>query len=366
MPPHPPLREIDDFSHLFLNDIPLLDVRAPVEFERGSFSAAVNIPLLNDIEREQVGTAYKKEGQEAAVRLGHQLVCGDIKAQRIGQWREFARQHPEGCLFCFRGGMRSHIVQQWMAEAGSPYPLIKGGYKALRRFLIDELDKIVTQRNFIIISGRTGSGKTILIRQLNNAVDLEALANHRGSSFGRRINGQPSQINFENALAVKLLKLSRSSAKTVFIEDESRLIGRCALPLSMLANMEKWPVAVLEVPLENRISNIQKDYVTDMLAEHQTAYGNEGFAKFSEFLRASLQRIQKRLGGERHKEILLLMDNALTLQRETGDESLHRVWICELLIHYYDPMYDYQMSRKEKRIVFKGPHDKMLDWGQRN
>ena len=151
---------MDGFLHLFVNDTPLLDVRAPVEFGKGSFPAAVNLPLLNDAERQAVGTMYKKEGQEAAIRLGHQLINGDVKAGRIQQWQSFARQHPAGYLFCFRGGMRSHIVQEWLREAGTDYPLVNGGYKALRRFLFEVIDDIIARTNFIIVSGRTGVGKT--------------------------------------------------------------------------------------------------------------------------------------------------------------------------------------------------------------
>ncbi len=354
--------DTDDFLHLFLNDAPLLDVRAPVEFAKGSFPGAVNIPLLNDEERHRVGTTYKEEGQEAAVALGHQLVSGDIKAARLAQWQDFVRQHPQGYLFCFRGGLRSHITQQWLGEAQTPYPLVKGGYKALRRFLIDTFDHLVATRKFFVISGRTGTGKTMVISQLENAVDLEALANHRGSSFGRRIAGQPSQINFENALAIKLLKVCYAGENPVFIEDESQLVGRCALPQSLLSGMRAWPIIVLEDTLENRIANVQKDYVTDMLAEHQSAYGADGFSVFAEFLQASLLRISKRLGGERYKELQALMANALVMQRETGAETLHRLWIYELLTHYYDPMYDYQLSQKESRVVFRGDRAAVLDW----
>ncbi len=354
--------DTDDFLHLFLNDVPMLDVRAPVEFARGSFPLAVNLPLLNDDERQAVGIVYKEEGQEAAIRLGHQLVGGDVKAERLRQWQAFAQQNPAGYLFCFRGGMRSHVVQEWLKDADIRYPLVKGGYKAMRRFLIGALDDIVRQRDFIIISGRTGTGKTTLIHQLPHAVDLEGLARHRGSSFGRRITPPPGQIDFENALAVRLLKLVHSTEKPLFIEDESRMVGRCALPLSLLAKMSAWPAVILKESLENRISAVLKDYVTDMLAEHQAAYGDEGFAKFADFLRDSLYRIRKRLGAERHRDILAMMEAALSAHQATGDESLHRQWIEILLTGYYDPMYDYQLSQKKNRTVFRGNRAEVLAW----
>ncbi len=357
--------DTDNFLQLFLSDAPLLDVRAPVEFGTGSFPLAVNLPLLNDEERKAVGTTYKEAGQVAAVKLGHQLVSGDIKAERIRQWQDFAQANPAGYLFCFRGGMRSHIVQEWLAEAGIHYPLVKGGFKALRRFLIAALDDIVLHKDFVIISGRTGTGKTTLLNQLSHAVDLEGFARHRGSSFGRRITPQPCQIDFENALAVRLLKLAHSSDKPLFIEDESRVVGRCALPLNLLAKMNQWPTIVLEDSFENRISAVVKDYVTDMLVEHQAAYGEQGFVKFADFLRDSLFRIRKRLGPERHRDLLALMENALAVQQATTDVSLHRQWISDMLTRYYDPLYDYQLSQKENTVVFRGNRAEVLAWCQR-
>jgi tRNA 2-selenouridine synthase len=352
-----------DFLSLFVNDIPLMDVRAPVEFGKGAFPKAVNLPLLSDDERHIIGVTYKAQGQEAAVKLGHELVSGDVKAQRLAQWLDFARWHPEGYLYCFRGGMRSHVVQQWMAEAGTSYPLIRGGYKALRRYLIDMLDHLVSTKNFIVISGRTGIGKSIVIRELQQkSLDIEALANHRGSTFGRRLTPQPSQIDFENALAIRLLKLCHGSDKPVFMEDEGRLVGRCAMPPSLLAGLRRWPAVIVEDTLENRVSNVQKDYVTDLLAEYQAAYGAEGFEKFAAFLTGNLQRIRKRLGGLRYDKVVELMDQALSVHRDMQDESLHRAWIEELLTGYYDPMYDYQFAQKEARIVFRGNRAEVLDW----
>ncbi|MBI1215973.1 MAG: tRNA 2-selenouridine(34) synthase MnmH [Alphaproteobacteria bacterium] len=356
------LTETDDFQSLFLNDVPLMDVRAPVEFAKGAFPGAVNLPLLNDDERHRIGITYKEEGQDAAVRLGHELVSGDVKAARVESWLDFARKNPRGCLFCFRGGMRSHIVQQWMAEAGVDYPLVTGGYKALRRYLIDTLDHLVATRDFIVIGGRTGNGKTLLVHDLKNAVDLEGLARHRGSSFGARIAPQPSQIDFENALAVQMLKLGHASEKPLFIEDEGRIVGRCALPPDLLAGLQQWPLALLDEDLGTRIANVQKDYVTDLLEEYRAAYGDEGFAQFSDFLRQSLDRIRKRLGGLRHKQVRELLDKALERHEQSGDESLHRAWIEELLVKYYDPMYEYQLSQKQGRVVFRGTRAEVLEW----
>ena len=101
-----------DYKSLFLNDTPLLDVRAPVEFSQGAFPGTVNVPLMNDDERHRVGLQYKQAGQDSAIELGHQLVCGETKNVRVAHWVEFARAHPHGYLYCFRGGLRSQISQR--------------------------------------------------------------------------------------------------------------------------------------------------------------------------------------------------------------------------------------------------------------
>ncbi len=345
--------DTDDFTSLFRAGLPLLDVRAPVEFAKGAFPHAVNIPLLNDEERAAVGTAYVQEGQQAAIALGHQLVNGGKKDARVAAWRDFAQNNPNGYLFCFRGGLRSQITQQWLAEAGIAYPRVRGGYKAMRHFLIDTLEDIVEKRDFVVISGHTGTGKTAVLNQLSRAVDLEGFANHHGSSFGRRIGGQPSQIDFENALAIRLLQLDAEDGP-LFIEDESRLVGRCALPQALLEKMAAAKTVELQDTMENRISAVQKDYVTDLSAEYQAVYGDEGFALFADFLRQSLYRIRKRLGPQRYQDISAALDAALKVQGENSDPSLHRRWIGDLLTHYYDPMYAHQMKNKENGPSFKG------------
>ncbi|MBU2099360.1 MAG: tRNA 2-selenouridine(34) synthase MnmH, partial [Gammaproteobacteria bacterium] len=190
--------DTDDFLNLFLNDAPLIDSRAPVEFARGAFPSAVNLPLMTDDERERVGTCYKEQGQHAAIGLGHQLVNGAIKAQRVNAWVNFAEHNPKGYLYCFRGGLRSQICQQWMRDAGCDYPRVIGGYKAMRRFLLEQLDRLCQTQPMLILAGHTGAAKTELLQKMPGAVDLEAIANHRGSAFGKKPDGQPSQIDFEN------------------------------------------------------------------------------------------------------------------------------------------------------------------------
>lgn len=353
--------DVTDYRDIFLNDRPMMDARAPVEFSKGAFPGVVNLPLMNDNERERIGTCYKQQGQEAAIALGHQLVSGEIKAQRIQAWAEFAQTHPDGVLYCFRGGLRSQIVQQWLKdEAGIDYPRVGGGYKAMRTFLLETTDQAVSQCDFVLLGGMTGTGKTEVLAQLDNGLDLEGHANHRGSSFGKRATGQPSNIDFENRLAVDMLKKRARGIEQFVVEDESRMVGSCALPLPLYQGMQHFPMVWLEDSLQGRVERILRDYVVDLCAEFIAVHGDEGFALFSERLLGSLNNISKRLGGERHGRLWGVMEAALAEQARSGAVDLHRGWIEGLLSEYYDPMYAFQREKKGARIEFAGEQAAVL------
>jgi tRNA 2-selenouridine synthase len=355
--------DCSDYRDIFLNDRPMMDARAPIEFSKGSFPGVINLPLMNDHERQRVGTCYKQLGQQTAIELGHQLVSGEIKTQRIQAWADFARAHPDGFLYCFRGGLRSQIVQQWLkTEGGIDYPRVAGGYKAMRTFLLETVDQAVDQCDFVLLGGMTGTGKTEVLTQLSNGLDLEGHANHRGSSFGKRATGQPSNIDFENRLAVDLLKKRARGIEQFVLEDESRAIGSCALPLPLYQGMQQFPMVWLEDSLQGRVERILRDYVVDLCAEFIAVHGDEGFVLFSERLLASLDNVQKRLGGERHRRMLVLMEDALAEQGRSGAVDLHRGWIEGLLTEYYDPMYVFQREKKGARIEFAGERGAVIEY----
>ncbi|WP_017906520.1 tRNA 2-selenouridine(34) synthase MnmH [Pseudomonas asplenii] len=355
--------DITDYRTLFLDDVPMMDARAPVEFAKGSFPGVVNLPLMNDLERQRVGTCYKQHGQQAAITLGHQLVSGEVKAARLRAWVDFTRAHPEGVLYCFRGGLRSQIVQQWLKhDAGIDYPRVGGGYKAMRTFLMQTVEQAVEQADFVLLGGMTGTGKTDVIIQLDNSLDLEGHANHRGSSFGKRATGQPSNIDFENRLAVDLLKKRARGIEQFVVEDESRMVGRCALPLPLYQGMQRFSMVWLEDSLESRVERILRDYVVQLCAEFIAVHGEHGFKLFSERLLGSLDNIHKRLGGECHRRMRELMSDALVEQASSGSVDLHRAWILGLLKEYYDPMYVFQRESKGARIEFAGDQSAVLEY----
>ena len=347
--------DTDDYATLFTKGVALLDVRAPIEFSQGSFPGAVNLPLMTDDERHQVGLRYKQVDQDAAIELGHALVSGDVKAARVAEWKAFVQTHPNGYLYCFRGGLRSRISQRWLAEAGIVYPRIMGGYKAMRTFLLESLAKHIATSEFVLVSGLTGSGKTEVVHALTSTIDLEKLAHHRGSSFGKHATDQPVQIDFDNRLAINFLRLHALGKSRIALEDESRMIGRCALPISLRDKMLASPVVWLEEPHEVRVERILHDYVKDLGAQFAAKLGaDDGFEAFSTRLLESLQNLSKRLGGERHARLSGIMQAALTEQKTHGTLDLHREWIRLLLIEYYDPMYEHQRLSKQARVIFSG------------
>ena len=361
------MAEIDDLETLLRDDTPLIDARSPVEFAKGSLPAAINLPLMTDEEREAVGTCYKEQGTDAAVRLGHELVAGELKEQRVGAWKTFVAQHPEGALFCFRGGMRSEIAQRWLKDAGVDYPRIKGGYKAMRRWLTDSTDQFIEKTPLLLLGGPTGAAKTRILNEGNagapipGSVDLEGLANHRGSAFGRRVTEQPTQISFELALGVQLLKHRHAGHQKLLLEDEGRLIGRCALPLSLQAARHEADWVQLDATVDARVEHSYENYILQNLEELMIQDAARGFDHFATGLLESLERIQKRLGGQRYAELKAMMQDAL-VAHEGGNPEPHKAWISELLTGYYDPMYDYQMNSRTKPPLFRGTEKEVVEY----
>jgi len=353
--------EIDNFQQLFQNNTPLMDVRAPIEYSRGSFPGVLNAPLMTDNERHLVGRSFKQSGQISAIELGRQLVSGKIKNQRINDWLDFINQNPSGALYCFRGGLRSEIAQQWIFDySGITYPRVKGGYKAMRRYLIEESNHITNSKNFIVMGGQTGCGKTLLLNKFCNSIDLEGLANHRGSAFGNNISSQPTQIDFENSLAIELIQKQKNSF--LLIEDEGNNIGTIYLPDSLKNRSLKSHIVILTANLEERVKLSLTTYVTDMLDNYNSVDSANGFENYANYWKNSLFKIQKRLGGARYKELLKVLNNAIQKHQKSNDLSEYVPLIESLLVDYYDPMYNYQISKKKHRIVFQGDSKAVFEY----
>ena len=324
-----------------LRDSYFIDVRAPCEFKKGHLPNSVNIPILNDLERDLVGKTYKKYGKERAVNLGHELCSGARKSKLLQDWVSEINKKSSLKLLCLRGGLRSQIASKWLQEIGETIHPVEGGYKALRQTCLSLLEK--PDKKFWIIGGKTGSGKTEIIKSLRNSIDLEGRASHRGSAFGGQLKEQPSLSSFENYLAVDYLGLDRNS---LVLEDEGRSIGSVSIPPAWFELMRASPIALVKVDLEDRVAQIKAEYVDNAILE----YGDYSVAvqQLHERYQESARKIAKRLGATNLTSLQVLMEEAFLEKREHND------WIEHLLSNYYDPMYEYQLKRKKERIVFSG------------
>lgn len=291
--------------------LPVLDVRTPAEFENGHIPGAVNVPLFSNEERAEVGTAYVRQGRRVAVSLGLARVGPKLEAlsQRL---IDLADRSPGGLLIhCWRGGMRSGSVA-WLAEMlGIPAFTLAGGYKAFRRKVLTSFGQ---PRRVRVVAGLTGTGKTAVLRALaargEQVIDLEAHARHKGSAFGDLgEEPQPRQEQFENELALAWLALDPE--KPVWLEDESRMIGKRVLPAGVWDCKQAGEFEVIILPENERIARLREMYA--------------GFPVHT--LEVRVEAIRSRLGGLRAKEVFA------ALSEGKPDDA------CRIILTYYDRAY---------------------------
>jgi tRNA 2-selenouridine synthase len=282
---------ITDFLAL-ADQYPVFDVRSPGEFSHAHIPGANTLPLFTDEERKIVGTSYKQQGKQKAIKLGLDFfgvkmrnMVEQVEVEVVNHWIEkinspdHHKNKKSILVHCWRGGMRSAGVAWLLDLYGYQVYTLAGGYKAYRNWVLWQFSKEYDLR---VLGGYTGSGKTQLLAQLKNSgeniIDLEALANHRGSAFGALGQGeQPKQEMFENLLATNLCKMRNSP---FWVEDESQRIGNLNIPPAFWQTMRSKPVFFIDIPFEERLSYIIKEYGV--------------FDK--ELLTNAILRIQKRLG----------------------------------------------------------------------
>lgn len=271
---------------------PIVDVRSPSEFFQGHIPGAVNIPLFDDHERKVVGTAYKQVNREAAMYAG--LDFAGKKLVHLAKSGEKAAGNSKTLLVhCWRGGMRSRSMAWLFGTMGLKCYLLEGGYKSFRTMLRAELEK---PWKLIVLGGRTGSGKTDTLLELRKrgkqVIDLEGLANHKGSAFGALgEENQPSTEHFENMLWEGLQSFDRE--RIIWVEDESRNVGKCVVPTVFYVQMKEARTLFLDIPREVRAT---------CLVKHYSVFP-------SEELKACISKISRKLGGDRSKEALESVDN---------------------------------------------------------
>jgi tRNA 2-selenouridine synthase len=309
--------------------IPVIDVRTPAEFQNGHIPGAVNIPLFTNDERVVVGTIYKQQGSEEAIKKGLEMV-----GPKLNLLIESIKPHVVNnqiLIHCWRGGMRSSSVAWLMELTGIKTFTLTGGYKSFRTFMRSQFEKTYNLR---VLGGCTGSGKSKVLHELKNQgqtiIDLETLACHKGSSFGHLgQNNFVTQEMFENLLAWELLKIN--SDTTVWIEDESKMIGRKNIPRSFYLQMFSAPVFVLDVPVQIRAEYLTREY-----------------GKFSkEELIEATKRIEKRLGPGQCKQAVEFISN------DNLTDS------CKISLVYYDKAYKHGLSKRNQALVFYLPFNKI-------
>lgn len=374
---------IDDwknpFSEFLLSGGKILDIRAPVEFEEGHIPSSVNVPLLDDDQRTEIGTLYKKAGKEAAVARGFELISGAVKENRILAWKAaLSNQTPRPLMTCFRGGLRSQISQRWLFEAGEELLRLGGGYKKARQFFVNVLESVPQKVEFVIISGRTGSNKTKLVEHFSGtpwAIDLEKIARHRGSAFGNRPQPQPSQSNYENQLALELVRcsLSQKQKALIFLEDESRMIGKITQPGTFFQHLRASPIIFIDEDLETRTNNIFEIYIREAIFDNNEnektpllpeVIRERGLKEFERF-RKAFQSISKKLGGLETQALLHILDECERDFLQAQSIERNKEWIRRLLENYYDKFYMRSLEKRNPRLLYQGTFQQTLYWCQK-
>jgi tRNA 2-selenouridine synthase len=301
--------------------IPVIDVRSPLEFNTGHIPGAVNIPLFNDVQRAAVGTRYKKEGRIPAILEGLKLSAPDMSG-KLEQALKIA-QNGKLLVHCWRGGMRSESMA-WLFSLGDlETEVLEGGYKSYRQYILESLSG---KRKMIVLGGMTGSSKTHILRYLKEhgqqVIDLEGIANHKGSAFGSL--GQPPQPtteHFANLLFYDWRKLLRDVP--FWVEDESRNIGSVFMPDTFYLNMQDTPAIILMMSVETRLPRLLEEY---------SAYPPDS-------LKASVLKISKRLGGDNTRDALDSID--------AGDFAK----AIEITLYYYDKAYQFGLKKKRNENI---------------
>ncbi len=305
----------------------LVDARSPDEFAEATIPGAINVPILDNTERAEVGTLYKQVGKRQARQRGVEIVAPKIPAMIETIARLQAGTSQPVVIFCWRGGMRSLALTQFLELAGTPARQLSGGHKAFRRHVLDYFEHGKWAK-LLVFRGLTGVGKTHYLHRLAEqgypVVDLEGLANHRGSAFGNLgLPPQPNQKMFDSLLWDELRKIPCDGY--ILAEGESRHIGRVALPARVYQTLQIETSIWLNASLEARVRNILADYpAVEKLKD--------------EFIRP-IRALKEKLGKE-------TMNRYLQLLEEGNWSEL----VSELMVNYYDPLYRHTLPERRVEV----------------
>lgn len=299
----------------------IIDVRTPLEWEADHIPGATNAPVLSNEERVIVGTRYTASAFEAK-KIGAALVAKNIAVALESQFGDRPRDWRP-LIYCWRGGNRSNALATVMHRIGWKTAVIEGGYTAYRRFLITDLEEQVRRLHYVVVCGVTGSGKTEFLRQLaqqdHQVIDLEGLAHHRGSLLGNEPQGdQPSQKMFESTLWKTLSRMTPD--RPVYLESESKKIGRLQVPDALMTAMRESPCVELTPTTEERVTFLCQDY--------------QHFFHTPEQLKAQLSKLKALVGSQTLEQWESMIDHADW-----------RGLVSALLQEHYDPTYHRSMRR---------------------
>lgn len=308
-----------------INNPIYIDMRSPSEFAAGHIPGALNIPLFSDIEREQVGIIYRNISVEDAKQSGLAIVSPKLPAI-VSQIHTLYKTGRTVIVYCWRGGMRSKSVVSVLELMGVQAFQLLGGYKAYRRYVLESLNNFSLKPEIVVLCGSTGVGKTSLLTILEEkkvpVINLEKLANHRGSAFGHVGLGKPQTAqNFDALLLDELERLN--SENYIIVECESKRIGNVYLPEVLYQAMQQGRKILAYANIDIRISRLISEYTG--LYEHN-----------SEAILNSLKSLSKRLGNKKTNK--LLDDFAGGRIREV---------VYTLLVDYYDPLYGYEKANPD-------------------
>jgi len=311
----------------------IIDTRTPKEFDEWNIPGAISLPILSNEERAVVGTLYSKVSKEVAIKKGEEIVFAD-EENLLKKYLPYKDKNM--IVHCWRGGMRSGRICKWLVQKGFKHVYqLENGIKAYRAMVLEELESYIFPQKLVVIWGQTGCGKTKLLLQLNNALDLEGLAQHRSSVYGAVGLKPRTQKHFEVLLLKRLKELEQYDV--VYTEGESQRIGNLLIPKNIYKQMLSATHYLLKTSIKQRVAVTREEYFDG-------SKNNE-----LELIRAT-ESIEGKLGK---KKVAHLLD---LLAKKNYDE-----FIRILLEEYYDPLYGHTLEKKEyEKIIEYNDFDKLV------
>ncbi len=323
------LKEISLQKMLEFENTVIVDVRTPKEYLEDHIPGAINIPIFDDDERAIIGTLYKQKGKEIAVETGIEITSPKLQ-DFYNKYLNLSKQYKQIVLYCFRGGMRSTSLVDFLNEIGLKVLKLDGGYKAYRNYVLKYLENLSIKHQFIVLHGHTGTGKTMLLEELEKkgvcVLNLEALAQNSGSVYGEIFySGKAPSQKWFDSLVVKILR--ESKYKNILMESESKKIGKVTLCKTFWDTMIQGKHILINSSVENRVKRLVEDY---------TKYNTQD----DEYLKKSTSRLKDTIGNQAVEDLI----------NKIEDKNYESV-ASFLIQNYYDKLYSYSIGKYEYNMI---------------